>query len=159
VETSYGVTDSCYVKASDTNEYLAVGLEDGTVHLFDLTRNAGKSYQKPVFKTKKAKKDAEDLDETTYKQFAETSYEHSDSVVSVEASADQNLFISASKDGFVILWQVKSAEEANGDDLLHYVTEQDVGEPVTKAKWLTSESILVSTSAGSLFISKLAKDS
>jgi len=51
------------------------------------------------------------------------------------------LIISASKDGIVILWSIcpealQDDSNIDEDEVLKFNTEIDIGEPLTKAKWL-----------------------
>jgi hypothetical protein len=53
VETSYGVEDSEYFSFENGVEYIAAGLNDGSVHLYNYSDNKGKNYEKPIFKLEK----------------------------------------------------------------------------------------------------------
>jgi hypothetical protein len=45
VETEAGVGDIAHLKVGNT-DYLLVGMEDGSLHLYNLTKNFGKSFTK-----------------------------------------------------------------------------------------------------------------
>jgi hypothetical protein len=60
------------------------------------------------------------------------------------------MIVSASKDGAVILWSVcpealLSGEQNDEDEVLKFNSEIDIGEPLTKAKWLNQSEILIAT--------------
>jgi hypothetical protein len=59
-------------------DYLLVGMEDGSLHLYNLTKNFGKSYTKAKV-TQKGKSL-----QNPYDQFEESNYEHCDAIVSIE---------------------------------------------------------------------------
>ena len=99
----------------------------------------------------------------THDQWHEQAYEHSDSIISVEASADQSTddvpahVITASKDGTIYCWNIGG--ETNEDDRLTYVADHAFDEPLSKAKWLTQTCILVTTMDGNAYTLKIEKDS
>jgi WD40 repeat protein len=98
------VEDSAVVKVGGQT-FLVSGFNDGALCLLDLSARKGQSYRKPVFKTDKAR-DADEVD-NPYSQFTETSFEHADTMVSVDANRDDpTLLLSASKDGAVFVWRL-----------------------------------------------------
>ena len=73
------------------------------------------------------------------------------------------MIVSASKDGVVILWSIcpealQSSEQDDEDEVLKFNTEIDIGEPLTKAKWLNQSEILIVTTLGNLYSAKIGKD-
>ena len=87
------------------------GFDDGAVCLLNLDSCQGKSFRRPIFK--KESPNAEQLSGLPYDQFDESTFEHADSIVSIETTQDfegkdsETLLLSASKAGELILWQVK----------------------------------------------------
>ena len=88
--------------------YLAAGFNDGALCLLDLSAHKGQSYRRPIFKTSSDGDEHEGNQQNDpYTQFQETSFEHSDTIVSVEINPMENsLLLSASKDGGVFVWRV-----------------------------------------------------
>lgn len=68
--------------------------------------------------------------------------------------------LSAAKDGSIYLWRILSNSEAGDDeDQLTYVADTMIrDEQLTRVKWLTSQTILVTTTHGNLYLLKIAKD-
>jgi len=57
--------------------------------------------------------------------------------------------LTASKDGTLYVWSLgRSTPE---DDLLNYVADKVLDEPLSKAKWLSEKTILVCTIYGNLY--------
>jgi hypothetical protein len=44
------------------------------------------------------------------------------------------------------------------EEVIRFCTEVNLGEPITKAKWLNDKSILVATTYGNLFLLKIGLD-
>jgi hypothetical protein len=72
------------------------------------------------------------------------------------------MIITASKDGVVILWKLSPdnllGESQDDEEVLNFVSEISIGEPITKAKWLNAEEVLVATTYGNLYSCKTGKD-
>ena len=47
VETEVGVGDTMHFRVGIV-DYLIIGMEDGSLHLYNLSKNFGKSFSKPV---------------------------------------------------------------------------------------------------------------
>ena len=137
---------------------LIVGLEDGTVGVMDLTASNGKDYKRPIFKMQNDGDDNQQ--EEAHAQFIELATEHEDSVVSVDANmatADKNsspMILSASKDGLLYVWKLQE----NTEEILKYVYDLDVQEPITKAKWLSETEIIIATNEGKVYKTALKID-
>ena len=56
------------------------------------------------------------------------------------------LILSASKDGTLYVWQLQQSSEEH----LKYVADDNIQEPITRAKWLSDTEILVATTHGKL---------
>lgn len=56
-----------------------------------------------------------------------------------------------------MLWSVDSSED--DEDILRFDSECDLRQPVTRAKWLSANEILVATTSGDLMLIKVGKDS
>ena len=86
-----------------------VGLDDGTVHAYPYSKKSGVSHKRRVIKgdttSHGERKEAQPRDiDGPYDQFCDSSYEHQDSIVSVEKNPNHpNVFLSASKDGQVFV--------------------------------------------------------
>lgn len=128
----------------DGQLYLVSGFDDGVVTLLEMKKLNGVSMKRPVFSTKSKDNEtnAQALDQGTYDQWHEQAYEHSDSIISVDASAAESTadapvrVLTASKDGCIYVWAVNG--ESNGaDDKLSYIADVDIDEPLSKVKWLT----------------------
>ena len=111
--------DSTVVKLGGKH-FLISGFDDGVVGLLDLQNTAGKSIKRSVYKDSK---DAgpQPLDQGLYEEWDETSFEHSDSVVSVEANVAEGTdakparILTASKDGHLYVWALTCRPD---DDML-----------------------------------------
>ena len=80
VETQAGCCDAKHLRVNET-DYIILGLEDGSLHIYNLTKNQGKSYSIP-----KAQGSTPLRSQTTspYDIFVESNYEHHDAIVSIE---------------------------------------------------------------------------
>lgn len=56
VETLAGVNDAKHY-TSEGRDYIVLGLEDGSLHVYDLTKGFGKSYKIPINVTSKSLND------------------------------------------------------------------------------------------------------
>lgn len=148
VELDCGVCDSTHFRIGQI-DYILTGLEDGSLHLYNLSKNMGKSQvRKPAT-----------LQSNSFDCMTESNYEHQDAVVAVDCTPG-NLILSAGKDGVVFLWTVNPlAMPSEDEDLLQFQAEVDLGVPLTKAKWLSESEITVSTVTGDLFVITVNKDS
>lgn len=124
----------------------------------------GNSVRRPVFQTRQGDDEAQVLDQGSYDQWHEAVYEHPDSIISVEISAPESSesapahILSASKDGTVYLWTLKADVSHVSDDILTYVADVNLDEPLTKAKWLNDKTFLVATTWGNVYSMTIEKD-
>ena len=138
--------------------YLIAGFDDGVICLVDLQLTKGNSLRRPVFKTNNDK--VSTSFEGPYDHFQESTYEHPDSIISVEANAAESTeavplrIVSASKDGSIYVWRINN-EAADDEEKLTYVSDFVIDEPLSKAKWLNERSILATTTHGNVYILKL----
>ena len=145
--------------------YLLSGFDDGVICLQDLGKMKGNSVHRPVFQTRQGDDEAQALDQGSYDQWHEAVYEHPDSIISVETSAPESSetapahILSASKDGTVYVWTLKADESHATDEILTYVADLCLDEPITKAKWLNDKTFLVATTMGNVYSVALEKDS
>ena len=150
IETLCGVCDTTVIKQGQ-KELMIVGLEDGTVGVLDMTGTNGQSYKRPIFKMQT--ENETDWNENPHSQFQELALEHQDSVVSVESnstavSAESSpLILSASKDGVIYIWKLEQGSE----EILKYISDDDLQVPITKAKWISEKEILIATTEGKLY--------
>lgn len=79
------MTDAKHVSVG-TNDFVIVGMEDGSLHMYNLTQNKGKSYAMPPQATDEGRSI-----QSPYDQFAESNYEHHDAIVSIELNTDFNV--------------------------------------------------------------------
>jgi WD40 repeat protein len=94
-----------------------------------------------------------------------SSFEHQDSVVSVERNPTKtDMFLTAAKDGYIIVWELKEdvleeGEEDNSDkdEMFKFLEDCDFNQPMTKAKWLTDKSIIAATTTGKLLVFTIEK--
>lgn len=129
VEVPYGVQTVEHVAMSATGgfqEYFLAGLDDGTVQIFDYTKNKEKqSIQRPVFKVQKtvdgaAESRPADIDHP-YDYFQESLYEHGSSVTAIEKNfKDNTLFASSGRDQNVFIWKLSGEQ---GHDDVEFVSE------------------------------------
>ena len=158
-ESQTACADSTIVKVVDQH-YLVQGFDDGVVCLLNLTKKKGCSIKRPVFKA--GNSDASKLDDGVYTQWDEQSYEHADSIISVEANqaestqAEPARVLTASKDGAIYVWSLGVG--APDEDKLVYVADVMLDEPLTKVRWLANDRILASTTHGNVYQLKLDKD-
>lgn len=110
VETQFGVNEAEYFNLNGS-EYIVAGLDDGTIQIYDYGLNKEKtSHERPIFKvTKESTKDAlqhpDDL-------FAESLYEHTESVVAIEKNfKDHHRFATAGRDSSVCFWKFSEKDE------------------------------------------------
>ena len=66
--------------------------------------------------------------------------------------------LSASKDGTIYVWNILGDSE-NPDDRLNYAADYNLGEPLTRAKWLTHNCIIATTTYGNVYTLELSRDS
>ncbi len=73
---------------------------------------------------------------------------------------EQNYILTASKDGILMLWSIDTlANHSEGEDMLRFNSELNVKQPITKAKWLTDNQILIATISGELLAVQIKIDS
>jgi hypothetical protein len=65
--------------------------------------------------------------------------------------------LSASREGTVNLWKV--IDDKNEDYVLSFLSDIKIGEPISGAKFFGKNRVVISTMFGSIWSSKLAKDS
>ncbi len=87
IESQTACEDSVVVKVEDQH-ILISGFDDGVVCMLNMTKQKGVSMRRPFFKL--GNKDAQNLDDGVYNQWDEQSYEHSDSIISVETNASES---------------------------------------------------------------------
>ena len=148
VETHAGVCDAVHFRLNEIgDDFVLAGLEDGSLHLYNLTKNFGKSHQTPQASLR-----------DPFSHFVESNFEHQDAIVSVD-KASNNSILTASRDGAIMLWTV-GANQMEGDDMLRFVADQHIrNEPLTRVKFINESQILASTIQGNLFLSEICKDS
>jgi len=144
VETAVSVSCTQHFSCGK-NDYILTGLEDGSLHLYDLTAKFGKSYTMPRSKDHSAKSLS-----SPYDVFQESNYEHADAVISIncsQVSPNNVRVLSASREGLLILWSVEYSSETSSvdDDILKFSADCDLQTTITKAKFLTESTILAST--------------
>ena len=112
VEVPYGVHCAEHITLDNgSQEFIVSGLDDGTVQIFDYTRNKsrGPGIQRPVFKVQRPagagqaegtmEEKPADLDHP-YDYFQESLYEHGGSVTCLEKNfSDNTIFASGGRDG------------------------------------------------------------
>lgn len=154
MECQAGVCDSCHLHA-EMRDYVLTGLEDGSLHLYNLSQNFGKSVTLP----KQRASGSHSAD--PYQHFVESNFEHQDAIVSIERAPDSHTeVVSASRDGAVMLWAVEPlANQMEGEDVLRFIADQQIGEPLTKVKFISNSQILASTVLGNLYLLQISKDS
>jgi len=124
VEVPYGVQSIEHFSLDGgAQEFILSGLDDGTIQVFDYTKNKSKdSVQRPVFRIQKTDQSNSedrpaDLDHP-YDYFKETLYEHSAPVTAIEKNfKDQTLFATGGKDSNVFLWNLA------GESEVEFITE------------------------------------
>ena len=112
-------------------DYILIGLEDGSLHLYDLTKNFGKSYIITQTNGKQLS--------SPYDQYLESNYEHHDAIVSIETNPalhlnkdasknpEQNFILTASKDGIIMLWSINAmANHSEDEEMLIFNSELNV---------------------------------
>jgi len=69
------------------------------------------------------------------------------------------MFLTAAKDGYIIVWELKEHQNEEGDDsnsdkdeMFKFLEDCDFNAPLTKAKWLTDKSIIAATTTGKLLV-------
>lgn len=127
-------------------DYIIVGLEDGSLHIYNLSKNIGQSYTIP--KTAGSTKPLRSTTHSPYDIFIESNYEHHDAIVSIEIQGSS--VVTASKDGTLMMWTLEARDDDDEDDMLKFDSELDMKSLLTKAKWLSHDEILVSTTSGEL---------
>lgn len=162
VETEFGVADIEHFRVGAI-DYLLIGLEDGSLHLYNYTKNLGNSYSLKQNQGKSL--------HSPYDQFLESNYEHGDSIVSIELQpvvqkaldphSAQPMILTASKDGILMIWSINPlAVHENQEEMLVFRSEADLKSPLTKAKWLSENQVIAVTTQGEIFLIELKeKDS
>ena len=139
-----------YLRAGADEEYLVVGMEDGSLSLINYGEERKHS---PIFQVS-----------DPHAGFQESHFEHEDAIVSLDLvqesrldAKEPSLLLSASRDGAVNLWRVY--DDKDEDYVLSFLSEIEVGEPVTSAKFIGKKRVVISSSYGNVWTSKLCKDS
>jgi hypothetical protein len=98
VENSYCVLDSEYF-TFDNNEFIVMGLDDGSCHVYDYGSRKGQSYERPLFRVAKDKaSSAVELDSPNA-IYKESLFEHSDAITCIERNfKDPRTFLTSAKD-------------------------------------------------------------
>lgn len=144
VETQAACCDAKHFQVNKT-DYIVIGLEDGSLHIYNLTKNKEQSYTIPKsFGSTPARSQTS----SPYDLFIESNYEHHDAIVSIEIQGSN--LLTASKDGNILLWTIEARDDDDDEDMLKFDSELDLKQPLTKAKWLSHNEILVSTTQGEL---------
>lgn len=73
VETTWGSTAAELFTFQDEQEFIVLGQEDGSIHVYDYTRFKTSNYKKLIFNVK----NSSELDQSI-ERFCESNYEHSD---------------------------------------------------------------------------------
>ena len=116
-EVAYGVQCIEHFNVSG-NELIVAGLGDGTIQVFDYTKNKDKApVQRPVFRVQRsdghqAEEDRPANLDHPYDNFLETLYEHSGPVTAIEKNfKNTSVFASGGKDSKVFIWNLEGEEE------------------------------------------------
>ena len=112
VETECGIADSCAFRVGQ-NDYILLGFEDGSLHVYNMSAGFGKPYKRV------AKKPSVQRDD--YDQFLESNYEHQAPIISVDTQPSQKespMIVSASQDGSVFLWTINATAIPDEEDML-----------------------------------------
>lgn len=171
VEVPYGVNCAEHIALDNgAQEYFVAGLDDGTVQIFDYTKNREKrGISRPVFKVQKpaGTGQAEGTTETRpadldhpYDYFQESLYEHGASVTCIEKNfKDNSMFATGGRDAKVFVWKLGGNQ---GHDDVEFVTE--IGKSslfrvngsglnlgyYTSLKWFDENTLALSLSNGTL---------
>mmetsp|Transcript_35329 Transcript_35329/g.25772 ORF Transcript_35329/g.25772 Transcript_35329/m.25772 type:complete len:156 (+) Transcript_35329:185-652(+) len=109
VDVCQAVIDSEYF-TFNKKQYLVSGLDDGTIQVYNMEKG---NYTRPVFSVRQQQQ-MSDIDQE-FSQFAESLYEHDNSVVSIEKNHKVNgELLSASRDQTVMIW--KFSDDAMGPE-------------------------------------------
>lgn len=105
VENSYCVVDSEYFNF-DNNEFIVMGLDDGSFHVYDYGNKKGQSYERPLFRVTKDKaSSAVELDSPNA-IFKESMFEHGASITSIVKNfKDYRTFLTTGKDSQLNVWR------------------------------------------------------
>jgi hypothetical protein len=65
--------------------------------------------------------------------------------------------MTAAKDGYVIIWQLteqgpSTEEDSDPEDMFKFLEDCELSNPLTKAKWLTNNMVVASTTTGRLLV-------
>lgn len=163
VEVAYGVQCIEHVSLNNgAQEFIISGLDDGTVQVFDYTKNKSKeSVQRPVFRIQKTDQSHSedrpaDLDHP-YDYFKESLYEHSAPVTAIEKNyKDQTLFATGGKDSKVFLWSLAGEAEV---EFITEIGKSQLFKPggsalnigyITSLKWYDENVLALSLTNGTL---------
>ena len=177
VETTWGSTSSEFFTFQGNQEFIVVGQEDGSLHVYDYTRFKTTNYKKLIFNVK----NSSELDQSI-ERFCESNYSHCDTIVSIQKNpANERIFLTASKDGWLKIWTfiANNGEQITKNEqdqilapkvtqdtvieLIHEVSPQELMEgsisskssPITSALWLDESTIVISTKNGKVLTKKI----
>jgi len=138
-------------------------MENGSVHVYDYTKNKSSNYSKLIFNVKQNANSATSPQclDASYERFSESKFTQQGSITAIERNpGDPAQFLCTSKDGSFTVWKFADTssptvtQEKVLDEICH-VTPSVSGRSsksssITCAKWLDKENIVLSMQNGSL---------
>ena len=138
IETTWGVCAAQFFKFENSGgcqEFVVLGYEDGSIHVYDYTRFNTQSFKKLVFSTSSQSPNSDEPLSTVEERFCDTKYKHSGAIVDIEVNPiDPATFLTSSQDGSVIVWRF-ATEMQNGVQIVPS-PRIDADEVITQVKTL-----------------------
>lgn len=154
-------------------EFIVLGYEDGSLHVYDYTRYNTQCFKKLIFTLSNHGNHGEEPLDTVEERFCDTKYKHSGPIVDIQINpVDPCTFLTASQDGSVVIWrfvtemedgvQIVPSPRIDTEQMIEVVMNLQpkvfkvAGHtktyPVTGCRWLDQSSIVVSLHCGQVFI-------
>lgn len=166
METTHGVSAIEFFQFNNggtAQEFVVLGMENGSVHVYDYTKNKSSNYSKLIFNVKQNANSATSPQclDASYERFCESKFTQQGSITAIERNpGNPAQFLCTSKDGSFTVWKFADTssptvtQEKVLDEICH-VTPTVSGKSskpssITSAKWLDKENIIFSMQNGSL---------
>ena len=167
METTHGVSAIEFFQfetEGQPQEFVVLGMENGSVHVYDYTKNKASNYSKLIFNVKSHANSANNnpqVVDASYERFSESQFNQQGSITAIEqCPSDPRQFLCSSKDGSLTIWKFVEVTSPTVDqekileNVFQFTTEisskSSKPSSITSAKWLDGDNIVLSLKNGSL---------